>query len=122
MRTAIFAGDHPAVANSLNSVGGAYDALGRYTEALQYNERALEMRKALYQANHPKVAQSLASVGQAYDLLGRSGQARDCYQQALSIYRAVHSSDNPRGTVKVLKKNVKLTNKRMKKGEKSCVV
>jgi len=56
MRTTIFEGDHPAVANSLSSVGGAYDALGRYSEALQYSERALSMRKALFQANHPKVA------------------------------------------------------------------
>lgn len=75
MRKALFTASHPQVAESLNSVGGAFDALGKYEQALEYSKQALVMQKELFDGDHPAVAQSLNNVGVAYGRLGQYTEA-----------------------------------------------
>ncbi|WP_193200975.1 tetratricopeptide repeat protein, partial [Nostoc sp. MG11] len=50
---ALFDGDHPDVATSLNNLAGLYDSQGRYSEAEPLYTQALEMRKRLFNGDHP---------------------------------------------------------------------
>jgi hypothetical protein len=55
----LYTGDHPDIAQSLNSLGVSYFRLGDVSKALEYNKKSFEMRKRLYSGDHPGIAESL---------------------------------------------------------------
>jgi tetratricopeptide (TPR) repeat protein len=69
MRQALYPGEHTTIAESINTLGIAYENLGDFRNALDYYEKALKIRQALYQDNHPDIADSLYNVGLAYNKL-----------------------------------------------------
>ena len=85
MRKAIYSGNHPSVANSLNNIGIVYYSLGELRNALQYHQEALEIDKAIYPGNHPSVANSLNNIGIVYYGLGQHTKALQYYQEALTM-------------------------------------
>ncbi|WP_342269632.1 tetratricopeptide repeat protein [Rickettsia endosymbiont of Orchestes rusci] len=95
MRQELYQGNHPDIAQSLNSVGGAYDKLGNSSKGLKYYEEALKMHQELYQGNHPDIAQSLNNVGLAYDSLGDTKKAIELYKQAYLMRVSTLGFDHP---------------------------
>ncbi len=92
---ALYPGNHPSVADSLNNVGNAYQTLGEASKGLAYLEQALEMRQALYPANHPDVAMSLNNVGSAYQRLGEAKKGLGYQEQALEMRQALYPGNHP---------------------------
>ncbi|MHA7878105.1 MAG: tetratricopeptide repeat protein [Bacteroidota bacterium] len=96
MRKALYPGQaHPDVVASLNSVGGAYHALGEIQKGLEYEEQALAMNKGLYKdQDHPDVAMSLNNVGLAYKALGELQKGLEYQVQALAMCKALYPNQN----------------------------
>ena len=71
-------------------MGVAYERLKKYTQALEYYQKALQMQQALHEGeNHADVAAALREVGDAYKRLGQHEQAREYDQQAFQMQQAL---------------------------------
>jgi len=73
--------------NILNELGGAYDSLSEYNQAIEFYHQALELSRKIAHRNGE--ASSLNNLGIAYDSLGQYQQAIHFYQQSLEIYREI---------------------------------
>lgn len=82
MHEALYQGNHPDIAMSLNNVGVAYQKLGDNAKSLEFKEKALKMQEALYQGNHPGVATSLNNVALTYHARGDKMKALELFKQA----------------------------------------
>ncbi len=84
---------HPELADSLNNLGIAYEALGDAKQGLAYYEQALEMHKALYGAQpHPALTAYLNNVGLAYAALGDAKQGLQYKKEALKMFKALYGA------------------------------
>ena len=92
---ALFNGDHPNVANSLNNLAGLYESQGRYSEAKPLYTQALEMRKRLFNGDHPDVANSLNNLALLYKSQGRYSEAEPLYTQALEMCDRILGVNHP---------------------------
>ena len=54
--------NHPYLAASYDNVGSTYGDLGDHTKALEYQEKALEVRKTALPENHPDIASSMYNI------------------------------------------------------------
>jgi tetratricopeptide (TPR) repeat protein len=95
MMQALYPGNNHNVAQYLYVVGIAYVRLEDNKNALDYYERALEMRQALYPYNHPEVANSLYILGVVYERLGDNEKALDYYKKTLDMRQALHKGNHP---------------------------
>ncbi len=95
IRQALYPGNHPDVAMSLNNVGNTYNTLGEASKGLEHFQQALEMCRALYPGNHFDVAGSLNNVGGAYQRLGEASKGLGYLEQALEMYRALYPGNHP---------------------------
>ncbi len=93
--TSRFAGDHPAVASSLNNLAYLYDAQGRLSEAEPLLVQALAMNQRLFAGDHPDVATSLNNLAALYDAQGRLSEAEPLYLQALAMTQRLFAGDHP---------------------------
>nr|MBP9893572.1 tetratricopeptide repeat protein [Planctomycetota bacterium] len=71
----------------LSNIGGIYQVQGRYTEALEYFERALTIQRAT--GDRGGEGGTLNNIGAIYDNQGRYAEALGTYQQALAIWTEV---------------------------------
>ncbi len=92
---AMFEGDHPDVALSLNNLANLYDSQGRYSEAEPLLSESLEMRKRLFEGDHPDVALSLNNLAALYKSQGRYSEAKPLYTESLAIFERVLGVDHP---------------------------
>ncbi len=92
---ALFDGDHPDVATSLNNLAGLYDSQGRYSNAEPLYIEALAMRKRMFVGDHPDVAQSLNNLALLYDSLGRYSDAEPLLIEALAMRKRLFVGDHP---------------------------
>nr|MBW4689151.1 tetratricopeptide repeat protein [Komarekiella atlantica HA4396-MV6] len=92
---ALFDGDHPDVATSLNNLAELYRSQGRYSEAEPLYTQALEMRRRLFDGDHPDVATSLNNLAGLYRSQGRYSEAEPLYTQALEMRRRLFDGDHP---------------------------
>jgi tetratricopeptide (TPR) repeat protein len=90
-----FAGDHPAVATSLNNLAELYRSQGRLSEAEPLYLQALEMRQRLFAGDHPDVASSLNNLAGLYDSQGRLSEAEPLFLQALEMRQRLFAGDHP---------------------------
>jgi tetratricopeptide (TPR) repeat protein len=72
---------------SLISLGNAYQSLGRYEEAIAFQEQALAIYREI--GHRGGEATSLNNLGNAYNSLGRYQDAIAFQEQALAIYREI---------------------------------
>lgn len=70
---------------SLNGIGGVYENLGQYQQALDYYQQALAIRRDI--GDREGEGASLNSIGGGYSSLGQYQQALNYYQQALVIFQ-----------------------------------
>lgn len=90
IRKLLYKGSHPAIADSLASIGWAYLHLSDIQKALTYHQQALEMKQAIYRSNHPSIADSLAYIGQVHEITGDAENAVKFYERALKIKQALY--------------------------------
>jgi tetratricopeptide (TPR) repeat protein len=86
---------HPAVARSLNNLGGLYYDQGRYGEAEPLLQQALALRQRLLGEAHPHVAHSLNNLAMLYINQGRYGEAEPLLQQALAMRQRLLDEAHP---------------------------
>ena len=95
MRQRLYNGDHPDVAQSLNSMAVSYTRVGDDHKAAEFYLKALEMRQRLYNGDHPDVAESLNSMAVSYTRLGDDHKAAEFYLKALEMRQRLYSGDHP---------------------------
>lgn len=78
-------GDRRVLANCLDRLGEAYHHTGRYTEALDCHQRALDLRRD--STDQYGQANTLYWLGAAYQGLRRPEDAMRCLRTALLLYR-----------------------------------
>jgi tetratricopeptide (TPR) repeat protein len=74
-------------AHALISLGIVCWRLGRYQEAAEHHERALDLARET--GNETQLGRALLGLGIVYWHLGRTAQTLDCGQQALELYREI---------------------------------
>ncbi|WP_235526581.1 tetratricopeptide repeat protein [Nostoc piscinale] len=92
---ALFTGDHPDVAISLNNLAGIYDNQGRYSEAKPLYIEALAMRKRLFTGDHPNVATSLNNLAVLYERQGQYREAEPLFIEALAMKKRIFTGYHP---------------------------
>ncbi|WP_414549535.1 tetratricopeptide repeat protein [Anabaena sp. CCY 0017] len=92
---ALFAGDHPDVATSLNNLGELYRSQGRYSQAEPLYIQALDMKQRLFASDHPNVATSLNNLAFLYKSQGWYSQAEPLFIQALEMTQRLFAGDHP---------------------------
>ncbi|TFI51687.1 tetratricopeptide repeat protein [Mastigocladus laminosus UU774] len=91
---ALFAGDHPDLATSLNGLAEFYRSQRIYTEAEPFYTQALAMRKRLYEGDHPDLAQSLNGLARLYKSQKRYTEAEPLYIEALVMRNRLYEADH----------------------------
>lgn len=71
----------------LDAIGSVHYFKADYTQALEYCQRALEIRKNALGMQNSDVANSIAHIGLIYDSSGDSNKAMECIEQAIDIAR-----------------------------------
>ncbi|MFO7030273.1 transcriptional regulator, partial [Limnospira fusiformis CCALA 023] len=69
-------------------LGNAYNALGRYQEAIAFYQQSLEIARDI--GNRQVEATSLNNLGNAYNALGRYQEGFAASQQAIEIYQELN--------------------------------
>ncbi|MEZ5466715.1 MAG: serine/threonine-protein kinase [Lysobacterales bacterium] len=78
--------DQPIVrARLMRTMGGVYQNLGLYAEAVPLEEAALAARRAALGDQHPDVGRSLNALGTLYNRAGRYQEAEPLQRQAVAI-------------------------------------
>ena len=77
-----------------NWAGLLYDA-AKYSEALEYNEKALAISKATLGDNHPSTATAYYVVALVHYEMGEHDQALSAMQAAHAAYLACLGPDHP---------------------------
>lgn len=87
--------EDPRRATSHNNTGLILKRLGRYAEAAQHYQRALELRERIVGPEHPIVASTLTNIGALKKQLGEYGEAERLYKRAVAIMESKHGPDHP---------------------------
>jgi len=82
-------GDQNGEAKALTNRAGAHWHLGDYAQAVEDNQRALELYR-LSDAAPRLEGQALTNLGVAYEMLDRHDEALDCVKQALALFEAAN--------------------------------
>ena len=66
MTNALYEGNHPDIANSLNNLGTLYFSLRKYLKAKEYYEKALFIYRNHYSNNHPVITDLFSKLRLLY--------------------------------------------------------
>jgi tetratricopeptide (TPR) repeat protein len=86
---------HPAVSESLISVGQLRYETGNYQEAERLFRESLEIRRKLYGDDHLTVSDSLNDLAMSLNAQGRHTDAEPLYRQALAIRQKLLGDQSP---------------------------
>ena len=111
MTKRLFVGDHPDVAQSLNSLAFLYNNQGRYSEAEPLYIEALAMIKRLFVGDHPNVVTSLNNLAGLYDSLGRYSEAEPLLIEAFAICDRVLGVNHP--TTATIRENLTILQRQL---------
>jgi tetratricopeptide (TPR) repeat protein len=67
---------------------------GKFNEAIDLAEQALNLAKSLYPSDHPDVATSLNNLALFYDSQGRYPEAEPLYKKALEMWQRLFKGDH----------------------------
>src|SRR5579883_620457 len=89
-------GDQPLTEASIRlTIGDAYRALGRHTQAQPHLERAVQLRTANLGADHPNTLTSKNNLAQLYQFQGQYAKAEPLFKEALEGRTAKLGADHP---------------------------
>ena len=83
-----------AVAETLNDLGLAIDAIGRAEEAMVMLEEALEIHREVLGEEHPDSLHMLNNVAAMYRDAGQYEQAEPLYRECLEQWKKIHPDDD----------------------------
>jgi tetratricopeptide (TPR) repeat protein len=83
------------VANLYNFMGYGFDELANYEEALNYYQKALEIREKALGKKHPDTATNYNNIGAIYSNQGDYDKALEYYQTALDIHEKALGKEYP---------------------------
>jgi tetratricopeptide (TPR) repeat protein len=81
--------------NELNHKVAKLSKQGKYTEANEIAEKALEVAENTFGPDHPNTAASLNNLAELYRVQGRYAEAEPLYKRALPIYVKALGADHP---------------------------
>ncbi len=87
--------DEPAVALWLTNLGSIHQASGKYDEALDAQQRALEVARRTYGETHPQVAVQWANLANAHHGQGAFDEAIAAHRHGLEIREATLGPSHP---------------------------
>ena len=76
-------------------MGVIYYGLGDYNKAIEYHEKALEIRINTLGESHPDIADYYNNLGVVYNDLGDYGKAIEYYEKALEIRINILGENDP---------------------------
>ncbi len=82
------------IAGSLNNLALTLSDMGRYGEALDHLDRAIEDLGQDVGGEHPLVATFISNKGETLDKLGRHTEARTAYERALTIEERTYGTES----------------------------
>ena len=87
-------GEHPELANSLNTLGNVLWHQDRLEEAEVIHRRALAIREQAVDVGDPSIAQSLHNLGALRYFAGDYEEAEHLYRRSITIEEAAHGPDD----------------------------
>ena len=90
-----FGPDHPAVAQSVNSLAEIYSAQGKYAEAEQNYKRALAIIEKTKGPEHLSLAPGLTDLGFLYGRQGRYSEAESQFKRLLVVLQVNLGAEHP---------------------------
>jgi eukaryotic-like serine/threonine-protein kinase len=96
IREATFGSEHPAVAQSLDSLGGVHRLRGEYDDAIASYRRALEVREAVFGPGHPAIGRTLSGLATVHYDRGEYGDAIATMERSLAILEPALGPDHVR--------------------------
>lgn len=78
-------GDSVQAASIYDNYAWLLQGLGKYDDAAQYANKALDMRKRVLPPNAPEIADSYEHIGEQFEVQSQYRQAVDAYKQAQAI-------------------------------------
>ena len=78
-----------------HSLGRVFDAQGKYSEALKYYFRALDIYEETQGKQHPETATTLNNIGESLRSQGKYSEALKYYLRALEIYEETLGKQHP---------------------------
>jgi tetratricopeptide (TPR) repeat protein len=91
----IFSPTHHDLAASYNNIGNVYSKMGDYSEALSYNQKALEIYQKTLPQNHPSLATSYNNIGLMYDTMSDYSKALSSFEKSFEISQKTLPSNHP---------------------------
>ncbi len=88
-------GDPAKIAKSLNDLAVLRESEGRYLQAQELYQEALEIRQSLYRRSHPDVAESINNLGTNLFYQGDYHGALPRYQESLELYQRLFGDQHP---------------------------
>ena len=92
--SSLYGENHPDVAMVYSNIGGVYDQLGDYPQALDYELKDLGISTDVLGKNDPSVATSYNNIGMTYKRMGDYEHAKEYYDEALRIYELFYDEDS----------------------------
>jgi tetratricopeptide (TPR) repeat protein/tRNA A-37 threonylcarbamoyl transferase component Bud32 len=80
---------------ALNNMGVIYQLQGRLVEALEYQQRARDIKEKALGSDDPDVAGSLGNVALALNAIGRSTEALTICNRSIQIHRRAQGDSHP---------------------------
>jgi serine/threonine protein kinase/tetratricopeptide (TPR) repeat protein len=87
--------EDPDTLASMSNLASAFDALGRYAEALKLGEETLTIQKASLGPDHPETLASMSNVANLYALLDRHREALKLQEETLALRKAKLGPEHP---------------------------
>ena len=87
--------DHPNTLEARNHLAGAYDDIGRFSEAIELYERVLADQERVLGPDHPDTLTTRNNLAVAYHSAGRFGEAIELCERVLFERERVLGSDHP---------------------------
>ena len=87
--------DHPDTLASRNNLAGAYESVGRLTEAITLYEQVLPDSIRIWGEDHPRTLTSRNNLAAAYLAAGRLTEAITLYEQVLTDNIRILGEDHP---------------------------
>ena len=95
LATMLYEGESLELAKCQNDASDDYDMLGKFQDALEVSEKALNTRLNVLGENHPDVAESYNNVGVEYGNLGDHQKAMEYLEKALNIRLSIFGENHP---------------------------
>mmetsp|Transcript_12359 Transcript_12359/g.10660 ORF Transcript_12359/g.10660 Transcript_12359/m.10660 type:complete len:124 (+) Transcript_12359:106-477(+) len=86
--------DDPLIAETFNSIGLAYDGLGKYDKAIEYHKRALDIRIMLLGSQHLTVGISHHNIASVEKSKKEYEKAVATWSKALTIFKSTIGEDS----------------------------